>query len=54
MLIPLALLWITSWGIGRIVIWIAAGFRRLRSRLVGALNATFQHVRHVQLAPDLP
>ena len=29
MLIPLALLWIVSWGIGRIVIWIAAGFRRL-------------------------
>jgi hypothetical protein len=29
MLIPLALLWIISWGIGRIVIWIPAGFRRL-------------------------
>ena len=29
MLIPLALLWIISWGIGHIVIWIAARFRRL-------------------------
>ena len=29
MLIPVALLWIVSRGIGRIVIWIAAGFRRL-------------------------
>ena len=28
LLIPLALLWIISWAIGRFVIWIVAGFRR--------------------------
>jgi hypothetical protein len=27
-LIPLALLWIVGWGLGRVVHWIAAGFRR--------------------------
>jgi ABC-type polysaccharide/polyol phosphate export permease len=27
-LIPLALLWIIAWGIGRVVHWVAAGFRR--------------------------
>ena len=27
-LIPLALLWIVGWGTGRVVHWIAAGFRR--------------------------
>jgi hypothetical protein len=27
-LIPLALLWIVGWGVGRVVHWIAAGFRR--------------------------
>lgn len=27
-LIPLALLWIVGWGLGRIVLWIVAGFRR--------------------------
>jgi hypothetical protein len=27
-LIPLALLWIAAWGVGRVVHWIAAGFRR--------------------------
>ena len=27
-LIPLAVLWIIAWGLGRIVRWIAAGFRR--------------------------
>jgi hypothetical protein len=26
--IPLALLWIVVWGVGRIVHWVAAGFRR--------------------------
>ena len=26
--IPLALLWIVGWGLGRTVLWIAAGFRR--------------------------
>jgi hypothetical protein len=29
MLIPLALLWIISWGIGRVVTWIASSFRSL-------------------------
>jgi hypothetical protein len=28
MLIPLALLWIVGWGVGRVVHWVAAGFRR--------------------------
>jgi hypothetical protein len=27
-LIPLALLWIVAWGVGRVVHWVAAGFRR--------------------------
>ena len=27
-LIPLALLWIVGWGVGRVIQWIAAGFRR--------------------------
>jgi hypothetical protein len=27
-LIPLALLWIVGWGLGRVVQWIAAGFRQ--------------------------
>jgi hypothetical protein len=27
-LIPLALLWIVAWGVGRVVRWVAAGFRR--------------------------
>jgi hypothetical protein len=27
-LIPLALLWIVAWGLGRVVHWIVAGFRR--------------------------
>ena len=27
-LIPLALLWIVAWSIGRVVHWVAAGFRR--------------------------
>jgi hypothetical protein len=27
-LIPLALLWIVGWGVGRVAYWIAAGFRR--------------------------
>jgi hypothetical protein len=27
-LIPLALLWIVVWGVGRVVRWVAAGFRR--------------------------
>jgi hypothetical protein len=27
-LIPLALLWIVGWGLGRTVSWVAAGFRR--------------------------
>jgi hypothetical protein len=27
-LIPLALLWIVGWSVGRVVLWIAAGFRR--------------------------
>ena len=27
-LIPLALLWIIAWALGRIVFWVAAGFRR--------------------------
>jgi hypothetical protein len=27
-LIPLALLWIVVWGVGRIVRWVVAGFRR--------------------------
>jgi hypothetical protein len=27
-LIPLALLWIVAWSLGRIVHWVAAGFRR--------------------------
>jgi hypothetical protein len=26
--IPLALLWIVAWGLGRIAYWVAAGFRR--------------------------
>jgi hypothetical protein len=26
--IPLALLWIVAWGVGRVVRWVAAGFRR--------------------------
>ena len=26
-LIPLALLWIVAWGVGRVVHWVAAGFR---------------------------
>jgi hypothetical protein len=32
LLIPLVLLWILSWGIGRFVIWIVAGFYRLVRR----------------------
>jgi hypothetical protein len=27
-LIPLALLWVVGWGVGRVVRWIVAGFRR--------------------------
>jgi len=27
-LVPLALLWLICWGIGRTVIWVAAGFSR--------------------------
>jgi len=27
-LIPLALLWIVAWGVGRVVRWVAAGFQR--------------------------
>jgi hypothetical protein len=27
-IIPLALLWIVAWGVGRVVRWVAAGFRR--------------------------
>jgi hypothetical protein len=27
-LIPLALLWIVAWGVGRVVHWVAAGIRR--------------------------
>jgi hypothetical protein len=27
-LVPLALLWIVGWGVGRVVLWLAAGFRR--------------------------
>jgi len=27
-LIPLALLWIVGWGVGRLVLWVATGFRR--------------------------
>ena len=35
LLIPLVLLWILSWGIGRFVIWIVAGFHRLVRRRKG-------------------
>jgi hypothetical protein len=27
-LVPLAVLWIVGWGLGRVVSWVAAGFRR--------------------------
>jgi hypothetical protein len=29
--IPLALLWIVAWGLGRLVLWVVAGFRRTPS-----------------------
>ena len=29
-IIPLALLWIVCWGLGRVVYWVGAGFRRRR------------------------
>jgi hypothetical protein len=37
LLIPLVLLWILSWGIGRFVIWIVAGFHRLVRRRKGLI-----------------
>ena len=27
LLIPLCLLWVVGWGLGRIVLWVVAGFR---------------------------
>jgi hypothetical protein len=35
LLVPLVLLWVISWSIGRFVNWIAVGFRRLVRHLKG-------------------
>ncbi len=36
LLVPLGLLWIISWGVGRLANWIAPGFRRLVQRREGS------------------
>jgi hypothetical protein len=47
---PLVLLWILSWGIGRFVIWIVAGFHRLVRRRKGPSGAP----RHIPRAEPVP